>query len=123
MAVPAGGSCLATLHAAPLTPCATSHATRAYPAPLSAAIPSARRVPATFGATRAAGEFAAVAARAPDGRPLGDDAKKSTVARSTASTPRSATVPSKCGDDQVRPARRSRVRGGGGGAAPPSKAS
>src|SRR5207253_10018689 len=123
MAVPAGGSCLATLHAAPLTPCATSQATRAYPAPLSAAIPSARRVPATFGATRAAGEFAAVAAGATDGRPLGNDAKKSTVARSTASTARSATVLSKRGNDQVRTARGSRVRVSGDVASPVSRTS
>src|SRR5207237_8570291 len=89
----------------------------------AAAIPSATRVPATFGATRAAGECAAVAAGPTDGRPLGNDAKKSTVARRTASTARSATVLSKCGNDQARTGRGSRVRVSGDVASPVSRTS
>src|SRR5256712_12814003 len=109
MAVPGGGSWRTTAHGPP-DPCATSHATVAYPAPRSVSTASPSFLPTTLGETLPA---AVALGFAGEERPArGKDAKNSAVARSTASTARTATVLSKRRNDQRRGA-----RGAGG---PPS---
>src|SRR2546428_797437 len=102
MAVPGGGSWRTTAHGPP-DPCATSQATVAYPAPRSISTASPSFLPTTFGETLPA---AVAAGFAGEERPAREkDAKNSAVARSTASTARTATVLSKRGNDQGRGAR------------------
>src|SRR2546426_1291189 len=97
MAVPGGGSWRTTAHGPP-DPCPTSHATVAYPAPRSVSTASPSFLPTTFGETLPA---AVAVGFAGEERPAREkDAKNRAVARSTASTARTATALSKRGNDQ-----------------------